>query len=212
MLKKAKEKINNNEYVILFKKIWDNKRYRSILILVLYFIFFTVVITATRTSYQNMENSNNQSEISIEAKMNAWNSFTDDYQYAILVNEQEVGNISVNDGIIDLLVGDKQYTIINDNIYLNKNDDLKKISKIDDLDISISILKLNMEDIMNYLKGIKEYSYEDNTIKYQISSSYFSDSEEVDDTILVEVTGNDVLEKIIIHNNLENITLEIKES
>ena len=42
MFKKTKEKINSNEYVILFKKMWDNKRYRSILILVIYFIFFVI--------------------------------------------------------------------------------------------------------------------------------------------------------------------------
>lgn len=213
MFKKTKEKINNNQYVILFKKLWDNKRYRSILILCLYFIFFGVVISALRTDYQYMEsdNSNNQSGINIEEKINNWYSFDDNYQYAILVNEEEVGNILVNDGIINLTVSNKQYIIINNIIYLNKDDNLKKISKIDGLDMSISILKLNIEDITKYLKNIKNYSYEDNIIKYQISSSYFTDIEESDELILVEAIGNDNLEKIIIHNDLENITLEIKE-
>ena len=55
MFKKTKEKINSNEYVILFKKMWDHKRYRAILILVIYFIFFRIIIGVTRENYKNTE-------------------------------------------------------------------------------------------------------------------------------------------------------------
>lgn len=217
MFKKTKEKINNNQYVILFKKLWDNKRYRSILILGLYFIFFWVVISATRTNYQNMEKyneeNNNQEVVTIVEKMASWNNYKDDFNYNILVNDELIGQISIVGGIINLDVDDNSYIIINNTIYKNKNDDLKKVDKIDDLEISIPILKLNIENIMTYIKDIEDYSYEEDRIKYQIPITYFIDiEEELDEKILVEVIGNDNLEKIIIHNDLEIITLEIKES
>ena len=38
-----------------FKKLWANKRYRSLLILFLYFIFFGLIIGSVRSNYKNIE-------------------------------------------------------------------------------------------------------------------------------------------------------------
>lgn len=210
MFKKTKEKINNNEYVILFKKLWANKRYRSLLILFLYFIFFGLIIGSVRSNYKNIEDypiEDKKEELSIVEKMTSWDNYNSDYQYKIVVNDKEKAICNIKDGIVNLTVNDKNYMIINNNIYLNKNDDLKKINKIDDLKISIPIIKLNIKNIMDYLKTLEIDSYEENNINYYVPTSYFVDGEE--ESVSVEVVGDTNLEKIIINYPEEKIMLEM---
>lgn len=210
MFKKTKEKINNNEYVILFKKLWANKRYRSLLILFLYFIFFGLIIGSVRSNYKNIEDypiEDKKEELSIVEKMTSWDNYNSDYQYKIVVNDKEKAICNIEDGIVNLTVNDKNYMIINNNIYLNKNDDLKKMNKIDDLKISIPIIKLNIKNIMDYLKTLEIDSYEENNINYYVPTSYFVDGEE--ESVSVEVVGDTNLEKIIINYPEEKIMLEM---
>lgn len=209
MFKKTKEKINNNEYVIIFKKLWDNKRYRSILILVIYFIFFGIIIGTTKSYYKDIDTTTDNSikETTIIEKMKEWGNFENDYQYKILSNEEEVLDVYIKDGIVNLTLDEKNYTIINNNIYLNKNDDLKKINQIDGLNISLPITKLNLKNIMDYLRTLEINSYEKNIIYYYVPTSYFIDDSE--DSVLVEVIGDTKLEEIIINYQDEKISLKV---
>ena len=213
MFKKTKEKINSNEYVILFKKMWDNKRYRSILILVIYFIFFGIIIGVTRENYKNTEingSGDSSKQPTIIEKKNNWNNYEKNYQYIITLNDEKIADVKVDDGIINLNVNNKEYIVINNVIYQNKNDDLKKVKEIPNLKISLPITKLNIREIMNYLKDLEASNYTENAIKYQISSSYFIDNTE--ENIDVEVYGYDNLEKIVINYQEEKITLEMSET
>lgn len=213
MFKKTKEKINSNEYVILFKKMWDNKRYRSILILVIYFIFFGIIIGVTRENYKNTEindSGDSSKQPTIIEKKNNWNNYEKNYQYIITLNDEKIADVKVDDGIINLNVNNKEYIVINNVIYQNKNDDLKKVKEIPNLKISLPITKLNIREIMNYLKDSEASNYTENAIKYQISSSYFIDNTE--ENIDVEVYGYDNLEKIVINYQEEKITLEMSET
>lgn len=213
MFKKTKEKINSNEYVILFKKMWDNKRYRSILILVIYFIFFGIIIGVTRENYKNTEindSGDSPKQPTIIEKKNNWNNYEKNYQYIITLNDEKIADVKVDDGIINLNVNNKDYIVINNVIYQNKNDDLKKVKEIPNLKISLPITKLNIREIMNYLKDLEASNYTENAIKYQISSSYFIDNTE--ENIDVEVYGYDNLEKIFINYQEEKITLEMSET
>lgn len=209
MFKKTKEKINNNEYVIIFKKLWDNKRYRSILILVIYFIFFGIIIGTTKSYYKDIDTTTDNSikETTIIEKMKEWDNFENDYHYKILSNEEEVLDVYIKDGIVNLTIDEKNYTIINNNIYLNKNDDLKKINQIDGLNISLPITKLNLKNIMDYLRTLEINSYEENIIYYYVPTSYFIDDS--DGSTLVEVVGNTKLEEIIINYQDEKISLKV---
>ena len=210
MFKKTKEKIDNNEYVSLFKKLWANKRYRSLLILFLYFIFFGIIIGAVRSNYRDMENNiedNKQEDITVVEKMTSWDNYNTNYQYNIIVNDEDKASVDVKDGIISLTVDNNGYTIINNNIYLNKNDDLKKVNKIDNLEISIPITKLNVKNIMDYLHDLKFDSYKDNHINYYTPGSYFVDNEE--ENILVEVIGDTNLEELVINYQEEVISLKM---
>lgn len=213
MFKKTKEKINSNEYVILFKKMWDNKRYRSILILVIYFIFFGIIIGVTRENYKNTEindSGDSSKQPTIIEKKNNWNNYEKNYQYIITLNDEKIADVKVDDGIINLKVNNKEYIVINNVIYQNKNDDLKKVKEIPNLKISLPITKLNIREIMNYLKDLEASNYTENAIKYQISSSYFIENTE--ENIDVEVYGYDNLEKIVINYQEEKITLEMSET
>ena len=116
MFKKTKEKINSNEYVILFKKMWDNKRYRSILILVIYFIFFGIIIGVTRENYKNTEindSGDSSKQPTIIEKKNNWNNYEKNYQYIITLNDEKIADVKVDDGIINLNVNNKEYIVIN---------------------------------------------------------------------------------------------------
>lgn len=210
MFKKTKEKINNNEYVILFKKLWSNKRYRSLLILLLYFIFFGIIIGSVRSNYKNIDNVPNEDkkeEITVVEKMASWDNYNSDYKYNIAVNDLDVATCNIKDGIVNLTVNNKNYTIINNNIYLNRNDDLKKVNKITELKISIPVTKLNVKNIMDYLHNLEIDSYQENTINYYVPASYFVDEEE--DNILVEIIGDTKLEEMIINYPEEKIVLKI---
>lgn len=210
MFKKTKEKINNNEYIVLFKKMWSNKRYRSLLILFLYFIFFGIIIGSVRSNYKNMDNvpeDNPKKEVTVVEKMSSWNNYNGDYNYSILLNDLDVATCNIKDGIVSLIVNNKNYTIINNNIYLNRNDDLKKVNKITELKVSIPVTKLNVKNIMDYLHNLEIDSYQENNVNYYVPTSYFIDG--VEDNILVKVIGDTKLEEIIINYPEEKITLKI---
>lgn len=210
MFKKTKEKINNNEYIVLFKKMWSNKRYRSLLILFLYFIFFGIIIGSVRSNYKNMDNvpeDNPKKEVTVVEKMSSWDNYNGDYNYSILLNDLDVATCNIKDGIVNLTVNNKNYTIINNNIYLNRNDDLKKVNKITELKVSISVTKLNVKNIMDYLHNLEIDSYQENNVNYYVPTSYFIDG--VEDNILVKVIGDTKLEEIIINYPEEKITLKI---
>lgn len=212
MFKKTKEKINNNEYIVLFKKMWSNKRYRSLLILFLYFIFFGIIIGSVRSNYKNMDNvpeDNPKKEVTVVEKMSSWNNYNGDYNYSILLNDLDVATCNIKDGIVNLTVNNKNYTIINNNIYLNRNDDLKKVNKITELKVSIPVTKLNVKNIMDYLHNLEIDSYQENNVNYYVPTSYFIDG--VEDNILVKVIGDTKLEEIIINYPEEKITLKIGE-
>lgn len=210
MFKKTKEKINNNEYVALFKKLWANKRYRSLLILFLYFIFFGIIIGSVRSNYKNMDNlpeEDKKEDVTVVEKMSSWNNYNNDYEYKIIVNDLEEATCNIKDGIVNLTVNNKNYTIINGNIYLNRNDDLKKINKMDELKISIPVTKLNVKNIMDYLNGLEIDSYKEHNINYYVPASYFIDEEE--GNLLIEVVGDTKLEEITINYPEEKIVLKI---
>lgn len=212
MFKKTKEKINNNEYIVLFKKMWSNKRYRSLLILFLYFIFFGIIIGSVRSNYKNMDNvpeDNPKKEVTVVEKMSSWDNYNGDYNYSILLNDLDVATCNIKDGIVNLTVNNKNYTIINNNIYLNRNDDLKKVNKITELKVPIPVTKLNIKNIMDYLHNLEIDSYQENNVNYYVPTSYFIDG--VEDNILVKVIGDTKLEEIIINYPEEKITLKIGE-
>ena len=200
MFKKTKEKINQNEYVILIKKIWDNKRYRSLLVLVLYFIFFFVIIVGLRSTYQNNENNNDSDSFSFKTLEEKYSSLQD-YIYSVSVNDILVIEGELKENINSFKYNNENYTAINNNFYKEKNQNLEKID-LEELDELILIIdKIKLGKFINYLSSLN-YSevIDDNYYKldFELPNSYFSIEEEGNIKASISGESNNELDEIII--------------
>lgn len=196
MFKKTKEKINSNEYVSFTKKLWANKRYRSLLILLLYFIFFFIVITGLRSSYQEVESIEEENKLSVKETIDNQYQQLENYSYEILLNDEVVIDGLLSDGINNFTYNNQKFSIILDNVYLNKNEDLKKVEleQYNKLLIPIdSVLINNILDKIITLEPVD--SNEGYSAIYEIPYSYFDIDD--DGVLEVNVTGNKRIEEII---------------
>lgn len=202
MFKKTREKISQNENFILMKKLWDNKRYRSLLILGLYFVFFFVVISALRNGYQaneNMDNNKtNNNFVSAETIKEHYNNLKD-FSYRVLLNNELLIEGNVKDSINNFSYKKQEYTIILDNIYEKDDEDLKKIESLDSEELIIPINKIMINNIINYVMDIeitKELNNDGYEVYYDIPLSYFLIDE--DGFAKVCVSGHEQIEKVTI--------------
>lgn len=188
MFKKTKEKINQNQYIAFIKKMWANKKYRSLLILILYFIFFFIVITGLRTAYQDNDTTNNY--FSFDKVKAEYNNLTN-YSYEFFVNEESiiVGNLDNN--INNFIYNNKNYTIINDVMYEEDEDSLKKVDLTDENLIFAMFDKLMLDDLVSHISTlnksgvINENSFE---LDFEVSNTYFLTEEE--GLVKVNILGN----------------------
>lgn len=197
MFKKTREKINNNKYIVFIKKLWANKKYRSLLILALYFIFFFIIISGLRSSYQNADNLDKENSVSVKEMINTQYKELDNYSYEVILNNQTVIIGSLDSEINNFIYNDQNFTVILDNVYLNKNDDLKKVELEEYNEMLVPINSLFVSNIMDYIVTLEPVSEEDtdryNAI-YEIPYSYFSI--ESDDVVQINIKGSDKIEEI----------------
>lgn len=191
---KLKEKINNeinsNEGFVIMKKLWQNKRYRSVFWLILYFIFFFVIISSLRTSYQNQpvnpETTNrviNVSEILTQL---------DDYSYEITLNTDTVLiNGKVVDNTNTFVYENENYTIVGNNIYLEQNSNLIKADLTDDIVIPIN--KIMVNEIEKYIQDSTPIGSQD-VATYNLSLSNMIEGETI--SFAINFYGEDKIEKI----------------
>ena len=111
------EKIKENEYVQKILELWNIPRYRSLIILFIYFIFFAFVIASINTNSSLNTNSNN-------IKVNVMEKYIqmDNYQYnATIKNETEINLIGkVNKDKQIIMFNNDTYYYNNINLYKNK--------------------------------------------------------------------------------------------
>lgn len=196
MFKKTKEKIKQNEYVVFIKKIWDNKRYRSLLILALYFIFFFIIITGLRSSYQenqNMDNNeSNNNYFSFENLKEEYNNLRD-YSYEIFVNEGSLIKGKIENGVNNFEYMNEQYTIINDNIYKEEEENLKKIELTEE-DIILTIVdKVMLNNLVDYVSSLNKSGVinEDSfALDFEVPNSYFLLEE--DQFVKISIVGSTI--------------------
>lgn len=196
MFKKTKENINQNEYVDFIKKMWANKRYRSLIVLAIYFIFFFVIITGLRSTYQDSDINNTSASFSFETIKEEYNNLRD-YSYEIFVNEESLVLGKLNNGINNFEYQDKDYTIINNNIYMDESGDLKKV-ELEDNDILLTIIeKITLNNLVEYVSTFNNNSEVNETgfkLEYKIPNTYFSLNK--DGNVDITITGNTKLEEI----------------
>lgn len=192
---KLKEKINKtieeNDALSFMKGLWDNKRTRSSFWLIIYFIFFFVIISSMRGAYQeqpiNTDNPNSTLNISDSlAKI-------DDYSYEILLNNKSllVGNVKDNTNRFNY--NEKNYIIVADSIYLEKDLNLTKVDLTKEKDLFVPINKIMLDDIEDYIEGIDSVQGE-GYIQYSINASKIF--EETDEKIIIKFYGKNEIDKI----------------
>ena len=145
---KLKEKISNelnsHEGFVILKKLWQNKRYRSIFWLLLYFIFFAVIISSIRTSYnESPVKEPIATNLNVVEVLNSMN----EYSYEIFLNkEQSIITGEVKDNTHTFTYQNKTYTIVANNIYLEQNGNLIKVDLSKELHIPIEAIALDKLD------------------------------------------------------------------
>lgn len=191
--KKIKEEINNNEGFVIMKNLWSDKRYRSIFWLILYFAFFTVIITSLRGRYQNQPVMSNDTSLDITESLKL-----DNYTYEILLNEESLINGKVENNTNKFTYKNKSYVIVGDNIYLEKDSDLIKTDLIQNSEIIIPINKIMLDKIGEYIKNQTPEKL-DKAVKYTISLSNLLDGETTNFTMYIY--GDSKIEKIDLNFN-----------
>lgn len=182
---KLKEKINkeleSHEAFVIMKKMWQNKRYRSIFWLILYFIFFSIIVTSLRNNYSNQTNNPAPTNPTTNVSLNVSKSLEklDDYSYEIILNDNQsliVGQLKDNTNTF--VYNNKNYIIVGDNIYLENKSTLTKVDLTKNSDILIPINKITLDEIEEYIKNLEFIENEDSVV-YNLSLSNIFENEAV---------------------------------
>lgn len=154
---KVKDKIDNNENITFIRKLWADKRYRSLLLLAAYFIFFFIVIAGLRSSYEEIDPVQEPVEptVSIEDKVKESFNNLNNYDYEILLNDEEIIKGNVNSGVNTFTFNKKDYIIVSNMVYLKSNDDLKKVDLTKEKNLLIPIQNVELSKIYSYLESLK---------------------------------------------------------
>ena len=204
-MKKLKNKISENETFIFIKKLWDNKRWRSILLLGLYFVFFFLIIVALRDSYndQNVLVDTPEKTINLSDIIKKHYDNLNKYSYTISINDKKIIEGNIQDTFNSFYYNNRSYTIILDNIYLENNNDLKKVDINKNSKVIVPIELLMPNKILDYiinLNPIYEEGKDNYKLIYEILNNYFNI--ENDYKFNVTISGDD---------NIREISLDLSE-
>lgn len=201
MKKKLKDKISNNETFLFIRGLWDNKRYRSILFLGLYFIFFFLIISTLRDNYrdnQDLVDTQEETIVLSEVVKKQYNELNS-YNYTININDKQTIQGNIESTFNSFSYNNRNYTIILDNVYLENNNDLKKVDINKNSKVIVPIELLMPNKILDYivdLTPIEEIGEDNYKLTYQILSDYFG----IDDThsFNVFISGDSKIREIIL--------------
>lgn len=180
-------RIKENGYVQKFLEIWNNPRYRSLIILGLYAIFFIFVIAYIRSL------NNNSMKVEKVDTVQEYKSM-DNYQYRATIKNEDVktliGKVDKQNQI--LTYNNSDYYIVNDKIYTKED----KYIELEDKLLDFDIWKFNPKFISELLEkgevnSKTEFTDGTNAKSYLVKVSdfiklYFGD--ETEDDRFVNVT------------------------
>ena len=210
-MKKLKEKWENNEIVIFIKAMWANKRYRSLVLLGGYLIFFVILGIMFRAVPNNSEISNKPSYGEADIKEILQNKSSKDYSYTLTINESIIeGNVS--GGTNSLFYQNNEYVIVSNKLYQNQEGNLMHVENF--LETLLPIEKINLATISEILKDrgpTKENITEDNfELSYQVLASEFVEND--NNIVNIKINGKEEkIEKIELNYQTDNYILKIKE-
>lgn len=213
-MKKLKEKFANNEKVIWIKKMWDNKRYRSLFFLGCYFVFFIFLGIGFRTTPNVSDGPSEPTTPSYDATtiMDFFKQKSvQDYDYQMVINNIVIDG-SVKNGTNSFLYEDNQYIIVYDKLYRNQDGNL--LYEENFLGMLLPVSEITISNISNILEhqepvteNITEEKYE---LLYQVSSFEFI--EEENNMVAIKISGQKgMVDKVEITYQTDIYILEIKE-
>lgn len=211
-----KKKFDENEKVKKFKELWANPKYRSLILLGMYFVFFIGLGIMFRTSSpvdNNINNVNNTYNIN-DILTNLATTLREDYQYSIQINNITLIKGNVNNNTNSFSYENEEYLIINNNIYKKELNNLILVDKL--LNTSIDINYLTLENILNNIENVEpiDKQLENNFyFKYNVNLSRFINSSyQSDDIIKIMVNGKkDKVSDIKITNQFDSYIIKVIE-
>ncbi len=165
---------------VSFKDIWSNKRYRSLIILGIYFVFFVFVFI-----YINIQNA--PKPVKVIDAMSYYESM-DNYNFAIdLVDKSDDSNINIvgkcYDGKEFFDIDGSSYYVVSDKVY-DSNYDVSDV-KLNYLNpsyiLGIIDISTKVSETDNMVDNYKETTYsvkKDDYVKFY-DLDYFNDQDEV---------------------------------
>lgn len=202
-----------------FKEIWKNKRYHALIILLIYFIFFTVVLTSIRPNSNNNTNilktNLEKYEIMDKYKYEVNITVDNDNYYMIGYKDKLENKISIDDDIYD--IKDNLYYDDSNNVFDFKSTYNINITDFEPGKIIKYINASNLDSETNYKSGILKKSYLIKTMDFlSIYDSNIEEINPIDGDIIIETYEEDYINKVVIDlssymkiKNINKYVLEI---
>lgn len=196
---KVKEKLTN--FFKNFKTIWSNKRYKSLIILGLWILFFAIVVLIVRIQSDKIKQYNDQQPVilSINEILENINSYSFTYQ---IQNDDEtiiIDGTNYNEEFVVTLKEKRYY--INDYVYLINGEKLVKQENPFEINFNV----FNIQKIYNLIKNRNPlYEIKENNMTTSIYKVllYEINEEMADETMEISITKSE--DKI--HNILLDLT------
>lgn len=206
-----KKKINENENVIKIKEIWVNKKYRSLIMLGIYFIFFVFLGIAFRTTPTNNLEGEYTHDISV--LLSEFEDYlNNDYQYKLVINNTNILIFNIKNGVNSFVYQNEDYMIINNSIYRSEGNNLVLVEQF--LNTSISLEYLTLDNILSNIKNVEPiYDNELNNgfeTLYNVELNNLVTVEECDDKVQIKLNGDDgQIEEFEIQYLLDSYVIKI---
>lgn len=197
---KVKEKLTN--FFKNFKTIWSNKRYKSLIILGLWILFFAIVVLIVRIQSDKIKQYNDQQPVilSINEILENINSYSFTYQ---IQNDDEtiiIDGTNYNEEFVVTLKEKRYY--INDYVYLINGEKLVKQENPFEINFNV----FNIQKIYNLIKNRNPlYEIKENNMTTSIYKVllYEINEEMADETMEISITKSE--------DKIQNILLDLTQ-
>lgn len=168
------------------KEIIQNKQYRALIILGLYFIFFATILLSIKPATNQLKP--NPKPIEKQEALEKY-KLMKQYRFHYQVNYLDEGlklyelNGAFNNGIFEFDLNNVKYKLFGDNLFIVHE---KKLEKIDDPIIEM-IISYNPENIYQLIKVSELTSKTELYGSYSVEKTYYSNTTDEDEPVIVVV-------------------------
>ncbi len=168
------------------KEIIQNKQYRALIILGLYFIFFATILLSIKPATNQLKP--NPKPIEKQEALEKY-KLMKQYRFHYQVNYLDEGlklyelNGAFNNGIFEFDLNNVKYKLFGDNLFIVHEE---KLEKIDDPIIEM-IISYNPENIYQLIKVSELTSKTELYGSYSVEKTYYSNTTDEDEPVIVVV-------------------------